>query len=125
MSIKMEVLHLLGEKRIDNCKKKLDQNYEKYKRYESENAELNKKWKEHVTNNRQYKADRDLQQILYNDDRSMWYRDRSKKLIKNVYDIDPKLGDKLSKKYSPLLDKVFIGDFTLSELESIQKILIN
>ena len=57
----------------------------------------------------------------YNDDKSQYYRDSSKNLIKKVSKLDPKLGKKLSNEYSDLLNKTFIGDFTLSELRKIQK----
>ena len=57
----------------------------------------------------------------YNDDKSQYYRDSSKKLINKVSKLDPKLGKKLSNEYSDLLNKTFIGDFTLSELRKIQK----
>ena len=41
--------------------------------------------------------------------------------LKKIEKIDPKLATKLNKKYSKMLNKVYLQDFTMKELRSIQK----
>ena len=110
-----------GKRRITKITNALNKKYSKYKSNERENSELNSKYDIHNKNNQRIKADNDLSLMNYNDNKSQYYRDSSKNLIKKVSELDPKLGKKLSDKYSDLLDKTFIGDFTLSELRKIQK----
>ena len=50
-----------------------------------------------------------------------YYRNRSKTNLKKIEKIDPKLATKLNKKYSKMLNKVYLQDFTMKELRSIQK----
>ena len=50
-----------------------------------------------------------------------YYRNRSKMNLKKIEKIDPKLATKLNKKYSKMLNKVYLQDFTMKELRSIQK----
>ena len=110
-----------GKRRITKMTNALNEKYSKYKSNEHENSELNSKYDMHNKNKQRIKADNDLRLMNYNDNKSQYYRDSSKNLIKKVSKLDPKLGKKLSNEYSDLLNKTFIGDFTLSELRKIQK----
>ena len=110
-----------GKRRITKMTNVLNKKYSKYKSNERENSELNSKYNTHINNNQRIRADNDLSLMNYNDEKSQYYRDSSKNLIKKVSKLDPKLGKKLSNEYSDLLNKTFIGDFTLSELRKIQK----
>ena len=110
-----------GKRRISKMTNALNKKYSKYKSNERENSELNSKYNMHNKNEQRIKADNDLRLMNYNDNKSQYYRDSSKNLIKKVSKLDPKLGKKLSNEYSDLLNKTFIGDFTLSELRKIQK----
>ena len=110
-----------GKRRITKMTNALNKKYSKYKSNERENSELNSQYNTHINNNQRNRADNDLSLMNYNDDKSQYYRDSSKKLINKVSKLDPKLGKKLSNEYSDLLNKTFIGDFTLSELRKIQK----
>ena len=110
-----------GKRRISKMTNALNKKYSKYKSNERENYELNSKYNMHNKNEQRIKADNDLRLMNYNDNKSQYYRDSSKNLIKKVSKLDPKLGKKLSNEYSDLLNKTFIGDFTLSELRKIQK----
>ena len=110
-----------GKRRITKMTNALNKKYSKYKSNERENSELNSKYDMHNKTEQRIKADNDLRLMNYNDNKSQYYRDSSKNLIKKVSKLDPKLGKKLSNEYSDLLNKTFIGDFTLSELRKIQK----
>lgn len=114
-----------GRKKITKATNKLSNNYSKFKRNEDMNSKLNAEYEQHVKNKKAFelydKAALDLNKISQNDNYSALYRDSSKRQIKKISKIDPKLGNELSKKYSDLLDKTFISDFTLNELRNIQK----
>ena len=105
-----------GKRRISKITDKLNKNYSKFESVELENQKLNLRF-----NNDKFRANADLRLMNYYDNKSKLYRDSSKNLIKKVSKLDPKLGKKLSNEYSDLLNKTFIGDFTLSELRKIQK----
>ena len=101
-----------GKHRISKMTDKLNKKYLKFKNMEHENLKLNSQYNTHINNNQRTRADNDLSLMNYNDDKSQYYRDSSKNLIKKVSKLDPKLGKKLSNEYSDLLNKTFIGDFT-------------
>lgn len=110
-----------GKYRISKMTDKLNKKYLKFENMEHENSKLNLQYNTHINDNQRIRADNDLSLMNYNDNKSQYYRDSSKNLIKKVSKLDPKLGKKLSNEYSDLLNKTFIGDFTLSELRKIQK----
>ena len=106
-----------GKRRISKITDKLNKNYSKFESVELKNKKLNLRF----NNDDKFGSNADLRLMNYYDNKTKLYRDSSKKLIKKVSKLDPKLGKKLSDEYSDLLNKTSIGDFTLSELRKIQK----
>lgn len=99
-----------GKNKLNKQEKKIKNRFDKFNKNENENQRLLENL-----------SILSKETIKVNNDFSKIYRDQSKYLINKISKIDQELGKELIKKYSPMLDKVFVTDFTLNELKRLKK----
>ena len=104
------------QRKNQRLKYKTGQQYSKYK-------ENNRKIEDIIKSqqNRKKTSSYSIERMNNLEYTTKMYRDRSKRMIKKISKTNPKLAGALSKKYSDLLDKVTIKDFTITELKRISK----
>ena len=98
----------LGKKKSKRYEKRLDKNQQRQAKMEN-------------GINKIYATNKGKNMLGTYGEWGQYYRNRSKMNLKKIEKIDPKLATKLNKKYSKMLNKVYLQDFTMKELRSIQK----
>lgn len=107
-----------GKKRVQKLSDKTVKMHTRYKQNVSANEQYKRDWSNAKKHNEKAYY---LRRASDAENRARHYRDSSKRMIEKISKIDPALGKKLMNKYSSMLNKTMLGDFTLRELKVISE----